>query len=83
VDDALQGRSPISSKTGVLDNLTPREKDVLRSIAKGKSTKQIAFELGISFKTAVSHRTNLMAKLEIHDVATLTRLAIRCGLIRD
>jgi DNA-binding NarL/FixJ family response regulator len=62
--------------------LTAREKRVLTLIAEGKSTKEIAFLLNITFKTAVSHRSNLMAKLEIHDVAGLTRYAIRFGFTR-
>jgi two-component system, LuxR family, secretion system response regulator SsrB len=61
--------------------LTPRELSVLRLIALGQSTKQIAGELHITFKTAVTHRTHIMEKLAIHNVADLTRLAIRSGLV--
>jgi DNA-binding NarL/FixJ family response regulator len=63
------------------DALSPRERQVLRLIAEGKSTKEVASVLGISVKTADSHRTRLMEKLDIHEVAGLTRYAIREGLV--
>lgn len=62
--------------------LTPREREVLTLIAQGNSSKQVAYSLGISFKTAVCHRYNIMEKLNIHDVSGLVRFAIRNGLIR-
>lgn len=61
--------------------LTQREKQVLRLIADGKTTRELAVELQISVKTAVAHRTRIMEKLDIHDTATLVRFAIRTGLI--
>jgi DNA-binding NarL/FixJ family response regulator len=64
-----------------VDALTAREKEVLRNIALSFSTKEIAVRLGISPKTAENHRTNLMKKLELHDVAALTRYAITEGLV--
>ena len=64
-----------------LHRLTPREIEVLRLIAEGLSTKQIAYRLKISFKTAVSHRSHLLQKLGIHESASLVRLAIRAGLV--
>jgi DNA-binding NarL/FixJ family response regulator len=63
------------------DALSPREREVLKLIAEGKSTKEVASVLGISVKTADSHRTRLMEKLDIHEVAGLTRYAIREGLV--
>ena len=63
-----------------LQKLSLRELDVLRAIINGRSTKQVAFELGITFKTAVSHRTRLMQKLQVHDTATLVRLALTGGM---
>lgn len=70
------------NKAGVsTDPLSPRERQVLQLIGEGKSTKEIAQILGISVKTAESHRTRLMQKLDIHDVATLVRYAIRRGLV--
>jgi len=63
------------------DPLTGRERQVVQLVAEGKTTKEIAALLGISTKTADSHRTNLMEKLNIHDVAGLVRYAIRHGII--
>jgi PAS domain S-box-containing protein len=62
--------------------LTERERQVLVLIADGHSTKEIAQKLGISYKTADSHRTNIMEKLDIHETATLVRYAIRSGLVQ-
>jgi DNA-binding NarL/FixJ family response regulator len=64
------------------DQLTPREIEVLKLIASGQSGKQIAAKLGIAFRTARSHRSNLMEKLDVHDTASLVRYAIRTGLIQ-
>ena len=61
--------------------LTAREREILQLIAEGNTTKEVAARLGISIKTADSHRTHIMAKLDIHDVAGLTRFAIRQGLV--
>ncbi|HEY1342743.1 MAG TPA: helix-turn-helix transcriptional regulator [Bryobacteraceae bacterium] len=61
--------------------LTPREDEVLKLIASGLSTKQIALSLGISFKTAACHRSRLMDKLGIHEVAGLTRHAVERGIV--
>jgi len=61
--------------------LTRREVQVLGLIASGHSTKELASALGITFKTAVGHRSSLMKKLSIHDTASLVRYAIRTGLI--
>src|SRR5262245_59287480 len=63
------------------DPLTPREREVLQLVAAGKSTKQVANILHVSVKTAESHRTHMMNKLDIHETASLVRYAIRRGLI--
>jgi DNA-binding NarL/FixJ family response regulator len=63
------------------DPLTPREREVLKLVAQGHTTKQVGQILGIRFKTADSHRTRIMQKLNIHDTAGLVRYAIRQGLI--
>ena len=63
------------------DVLSQREREVLVLIASGKSSRQIAEELGIAFKTAVVHRHNLHTKLKVHKATDLTREAIRMGLI--
>jgi two-component system response regulator NreC len=62
------------------DPLTSREKQVLQLIAEGKTTKETAADLGISVKTAESHRTRIMQKLDIHETAGLVRYALRLGL---
>ena len=64
------------------DPLTPREREVLQLIAEGRSTKEVAGVLGLSVKTAETHRTRLMSKLDIHHTAGLVHYAIRRGLIR-
>jgi DNA-binding NarL/FixJ family response regulator len=65
------------------DSLTSREREVLQLIAESYSTKQVAAKLNISVKTADNHRTNLMRKLDLHDVASLTRYAIQIGLVEE
>jgi two-component system response regulator NreC len=64
------------------DRLTPREIEVLKLIAIGYGDKEIATKLGITFRTARSHRSNLMEKLDAHDTAFLVRYAIRNGMIQ-
>ena len=64
------------------DPLSPRERQVLHLVADGKTTKEVAGLLGISVKTAESHRCRIMAKLDIHDTAGLVRYAIRQGIIQ-
>jgi DNA-binding CsgD family transcriptional regulator len=71
----------MSPGSNYLSSPTPREIEVLKLIASGLSTKQIAVSLGISFKTACCHRSRLMEKLGIHEIAGLTRYAIRNGYI--
>jgi len=64
-----------------LSSLTPREREVLQLLAEGKSTNQIASELHTSAKTVGTHRQNLMTKLDLHNLADITKYAIRAGLI--
>ena len=65
-----------------LERLTARQTQVLRLIANGRMNKQIALELNISVKTVECHRTQLMDRLKIRDIAGLVRFAIRVGLVR-
>ena len=69
------------SKEAGINILTKRERQILQLIAESNSTKKIAKILDISVKTAENHRTNLMRKLDLHDVASLTRYAINNGLV--
>jgi len=64
-----------------LDQLTPRQREILQLIAEGHSSKQIAHRLDSSVKTIESHRASLMERLDIHDIAGLVRYAIRQGLV--
>src|SRR5712671_3972502 len=66
-----------------INRLSSREVEVLQLIAEGQPNKQVAAELGVSFKTVDKHRQHLMAKLDIHDVAGLTRYAIAQGIIEN
>jgi len=70
-----------TTKRDQLANLSPRQREVLRLIAEGRTTKQIAQTLEISVKTVETHRSQLMERLDIHDVAGLVRYAIIVGLI--
>ena len=77
----MHGLSP-SPPNGNHKRLTRREVQVLVLIAEGKTTKEIARELSISFKTTASHRTHIMSKLAVHNAVLLTHAAIRMGLIK-
>jgi DNA-binding NarL/FixJ family response regulator len=67
---------------GPFEVLTPRQREVLQLIAEGLSTKEIAGRLGLGVKTVETHRTQLMERLDIHDIAGLVRYAIRTGLVK-
>src|SRR5437868_6913481 len=72
----------LSKSEPTADPLTARERQVLQMVGEGKSTKDVARLLGISTKTAESHRARLMHKLDIHETASLVRYAIRRGLVQ-
>ena len=74
-------RAGVLKKKGAC--LTSREMEVLQLIAEGKANKETASELGIGIKTVEKHREHLMAKLDIHDTAGLTRYAISAGIIES
>ena len=71
------GRGP----AGALGQLTSRERQVLVGVARGRTNKEIAQELGISHRTVESHRESLMRKLEVYTVAGLTKIALEEGLV--
>lgn len=77
VVQAYQNKTELSSEP-----LSPRERQVLQLIAEGKTTKEVAGVLNISVKTAETHRTRIMEKLDIHETAGLVRYAIRRGLVQ-
>lgn len=65
------------------DFLTDREREILKLVVESHSSKDIAIKLGISMKTVDNHRSNLMRKLNLHDVASLTRYALGVGMIES
>ncbi|RYG12216.1 MAG: response regulator transcription factor [Burkholderiales bacterium] len=70
------------SEPTVDDELTHRQVEILRLIAQGRASKEIAFELGLSPKTVDVHRARIMERLRINDIASLTLYAVRKGLIK-
>jgi PAS domain S-box-containing protein len=73
--------TPDEESVRIVFALTERERQVLVLIADGKSTKEAALRLGISYKTADSHRSRILEKLGVHETASMVRYAIRAGLI--
>lgn len=69
------------TESSALDPLTPRQTEILRLIAEGKSTKQAAAQLNLSIKTIETHRAQIMERLGIHDIPGLVRYAVRQGLV--
>lgn len=77
VGNLLNGKTPAANP---LDELTPRQREILQLVAEGRTTKEIAGRLDLSSKTVETHRAQLMERLDIHDVAGLVKFAIRVGL---
>lgn len=73
---------PAPGRGPAVSPLTAREVQVLALVAEGHSTKETAVLLGISYKTADSHRSRIMEKLGVHETASLVRYAIRQGIVR-
>lgn len=73
--------SPSHLGEGLIDLLTPREREIAVLIAQSYSSKEVAARLNISIKTAENHRANLMRKLGVRDVAGLVRFIVRQGLV--
>ena len=73
-------RRRVGGESSPLEQLTPRQREILQLIAEGHSTRSIAEKLHVSVKTVETHRQQLMERLAIHDVAGLVRFAIRVGL---
>ena len=76
-----QGFTPDEEALRIVFTLTERERQVLVLVAEGKSTKRVARQLGISYKTVESHRSRILEKLGVHETASMVRYAIRAGLI--
>lgn len=71
-----------NTKTTAFDGLSPRERQVLKFVVEGRTSKEIAVIVGVKPSSIDTYRSRMMAKLEINDVPSLVRLAIRHGLIK-
>ena len=81
VDGFLGGAKAPAAPAPAPDLLTPRQREILQLVAEGKSSKDVARLLDLSVKTVEAHRSQIMERLEIHDLAGLVRYAIRTGLV--
>jgi DNA-binding NarL/FixJ family response regulator len=81
-DDREYPPAAHSDGAELCETLTDREKQVLRLVADGKSNKEVAQALGISVKTAMSHRERVMDKLDVHNRTDLAKLALKLGVIK-
>lgn len=82
ISDSVVNAYVAGDDAGDVDALSERERQVLQLIAEGHTTKSIASMLFVSVKTAESHRTHIMQRLDIHNIANLVRYAIRRGMIK-
>lgn len=80
--DGYIGRKSPGSAGAFRDPLTRREREVVQLLAEGKSSKEVAVVLGLSVKTAETHRANLMRKLDIHSVSQLVLYAVRNNIVQ-
>jgi DNA-binding NarL/FixJ family response regulator len=71
----------VGGQLSPLEQLTPRQREILQLLAEGRNMKEIAWDLDISIKTVESHRLQLMERVNIHDLPGLVRYAIRSGLV--
>lgn len=77
------GNFVVGNDTILLSTLSDRETEILKNIALGKSNKEIGDQLFISHRTVDTHRTNIMKKMGVHNVAGLVRIALRNGLVQE
>lgn len=80
-DFSQPGTSTSEPQAITRDRLTPREREIVQLLAEGKSSKEVAVALGISVKTAETHRANIMRKLELHSVSEVVRYAVKNQII--
>jgi two-component system invasion response regulator UvrY len=71
-----------NTKTNPLDALSPRERQVLKLVVEGRTSKEIAVVVGVKPTSIHTYRSRIMAKLEVRDIASLVRVSIRHGLIK-
>jgi DNA-binding NarL/FixJ family response regulator len=81
LDGYLKGDPRPAESEPARDRLTPRQREIVQLLAEGKSSKEIAVALGLSVKTAETHRANIMRKLDCHSVSEVVRYAIRNKII--
>lgn len=82
VDGFLQRNSAeLDAGDNPVEILTPRQREILQLVAEGRSTKEVASLLTLSIKTVEAHRSQIMERLDIHDLPGLVRFAIRTGLV--
>ncbi|MGH9528708.1 MAG: response regulator [Terriglobales bacterium] len=77
----LKGGTQAASAAIGKNRLTPREREIVQLLAEGKSTKEVAVSLGLSVKTAETHRSNIMRKLQLHSVSDLVLYAVRNNIV--
>jgi DNA-binding NarL/FixJ family response regulator len=80
--NAYMGREMPRPASTLRDPLTRREREVVQLLAEGKSTKEVAIVLGLSVKTAETHRANVMRKLNLHSVSQLVLYAVRNNIVQ-
>ena len=77
----LKGSTGLAPAPVSRNRLTPREREIVQLLAEGKSTKEVAVALGLSVKTAETHRSNIMRKLQLHSVSDLVLYAVRNNIV--
>ena len=79
--DGYLDKKPRKDAESVQTRLTPRQREIVQLLAEGKSSKEVAVALGLSVKTAETHRANIMKRLDCHSVSELVRYAVRNNII--
>jgi DNA-binding NarL/FixJ family response regulator len=82
LDGYLRPQEPdTTAQARARNRLTPREREIVQLLAEGKSSKEVAVALGLSVKTAETHRSNIMRKLDLHSVSDLVLYAVRNNIV--
>ncbi|PYX65398.1 MAG: DNA-binding response regulator [Acidobacteria bacterium] len=82
LESTLRNKSRTAEEGGPREILTPREREVVQMLAEGRSTKEVATALGLSVKTAETHRSNIMRKLNVHSISELVLFAVRNNIVQ-
>lgn len=82
LDGFLRGDATPGATLSQRDRITPREREVVQLLAEGKSTKEVAVALNLSVKTAETHRSNIMRKLDLHSISELVMYAVRNNIVQ-